>query len=398
MCAVAETDKQSIVRVFGNLQRDKTVDLTSSPGCALRSEIPVSLAIDGLIKRYSRDLAIGPISFSVREGEFFSLLGPSGCGKTTTLRCVAGFEKPDDGTISVNGARVEATPAHKRNIGLVFQSHALFPHLTIEENIAFGLVVKKVSRDEMARRVAAIVEKVGLAGLEKRMPHQISGGQQQRVALARSLVLEPPLLLLDEPLSSLDLKLRVQMREELKKLQRRIQKTTVFVTHDQTEALALSDRIAVLSNGRIEQIGSPREIYEAPVSRFVASFIGNSNLLDVEIVDKKKGYLEISTQHGLKLVTKVQASPPARRLTALIRPEHIQLDVAAGEDLLTWNQFTVHITDHVYLGEHVEVHVLPPGGDPLVAAARPSASLDLILHARRAFARLNPEHITILGR
>jgi ABC-type Fe3+/spermidine/putrescine transport system ATPase subunit len=360
--------------------------------------MPVSLAIDGLVKRYSKDLAIGPISFSVREGEFFSLLGPSGCGKTTTLRCVAGFEKPDHGTISVNGSRVEAIPAHKRNIGLVFQTHALFPHLTIEENIAFGLVLKKVSRGEMVRRVAAIVEKVGLAGLEKRMPHQISGGQQQRVALARSLVLEPPLLLLDEPLSSLDLKLRVQMREELKKLQRRIQKTTVFVTHDQTEALALSDRIAVLSNGRIEQIGSPREIYEAPASRFVASFIGNSNLLDVEIVDKKKGYLEISTQYGLKLVAKVQASPPAQRVTALIRPEHIHLDAAAGEDLPTWNQFPVDIADHVYLGEHVEVHVVSSGGGPLVAAARPGASLDFILHARRAFARLKPEHITVLGR
>ncbi|MCB2080556.1 MAG: ATP-binding cassette domain-containing protein, partial [Novosphingobium sp.] len=187
-----------------------------------------------MTKAYSKSVTVGPISFTVGEGEFFSLLGPSGCGKSTTLRCIAGFESVTDGEILLSGRRLDKIPAHRRELGLVFQSHALFPHLTIEENVAFGLRLRKMDKAEIGKRVAWAIELVGLSGLEQRAPGQISGGQQQRVALARSLVLHPPLLLLDEPLSSLDLKLRQQMREELRRLQRQLGQTTIFVTHDQT--------------------------------------------------------------------------------------------------------------------------------------------------------------------
>src|SRR5262245_46907808 len=198
------------------------------------------------------------------EGEFFSLLGPSGCGKTTTLRCIAGFETPSAGSISLGGQRLDDRPPHRRDVGLVFQSYALFPHLTVFDNVAFGLRLRRVARAEIARRVGEILTLVDLPDLAERYPAQLSGGQQQRVAIARSLVLEPSLLLFDEPLSNLDFKLRIQMRYELRDLQRRLGKTAIYVTHDQTEALALSDRIAVLSQGKIEQIGTPSEIYDRP--------------------------------------------------------------------------------------------------------------------------------------
>src|SRR5580704_12915636 len=244
----------------------------------------IELEVDGLIKRYSPQVSVGPISFEVHEGEFFSLLGPSGCGKTTTLRCIAGFETLSGGSIRMRGERIDDKPPHRRDIGLVFQNYALFPHLTVFDNVAFGLRLRRVSKEEIADRVDRILQLVDLAGMTTRFPAQLSGGQQQRVAMARSLVLEPRILMFDEPLSNLDFKLRLQMREELRNLQRRLGKTSIYVTHDQTEALALSDRIAVLSHGRIEQIGTPDEIYERPASVFVAEFIGSSNMLPVRIV------------------------------------------------------------------------------------------------------------------
>src|SRR5438093_9873671 len=220
------------------------------------------------------------------EGEFFSLLGPSGCGKTTTLRCIAGFETLSEGAIALGGRRLDDRPPHRRDVGLVFQNYALFPHLTVFDNVAFGLRLRKVDKAAIERRVGQMLDLVDLPSLGARYPAQLSGGQQQRVAIARSLVLEPSLLLFDEPLSNLDLKLRIQMRYELKSLQRRLGKTAIYVTHDQTEALALSDRIAVLSHGRIEQIGTPGEIYERPASTFVAEFIGSSNLVVARIIER----------------------------------------------------------------------------------------------------------------
>src|ERR1700730_13763169 len=217
----------------------------------------VELEVCELTKRYSPQVSVGPISFEVYEGEFFSLLGPSGCGKTTTLRCIAGFEGLSQGSIKLHGKRLDDKPPHRRDVGLVFQNYALFPHLTVFDNIAFGLRLRKVDKVLIGRRVAQMLELVDLPNVAARYPAQLSGGQQQRVAIARSLVLEPSLLLFDEPLSNLDFKLRIQMRYELRDLQTRLGKTAVYVTHDQTEALALSDRIAVLSQGRIEQVGSP---------------------------------------------------------------------------------------------------------------------------------------------
>src|SRR5438477_3538618 len=261
----------------------------------------IELEVRDLTKRYSPQVSVGPISFDVHEGEFFSLLGPSGCGKTTTLRCIAGFETLSGGSIRLAGARLDDKPPHRRDVGLVFQNYALFPHLSVFDNIAFGLRLRRVAKPEMRERVARALQLVELAGLGERFPAQLSGGQQQRVAIARSLVLEPQILMFDEPLSNLDLKLRIQMRDELKSLQRRLGKTAIYVTHDQTEALALSDRIAVLSHGHIEQIGTPAEIYERPATAFVAEFIGSSNLFPARVVGYDAPGTIVETEAGLRL-------------------------------------------------------------------------------------------------
>jgi putative spermidine/putrescine transport system ATP-binding protein len=225
-------------------------------------------------------VAVDGVTLDIAAGEFFSLLGPSGCGKTTSLRMIAGFELPDSGRVHVAGRDITDLPVHKRDMGMVFQSYALFPHRTVAENVAFGLRMRDVPKPDIERRVEAALALVALTGLEERKPGQLSGGQQQRVALARALVVEPPVLLCDEPLGALDRKLRQQMQFELKELQKRLGVTLVFVTHDQEEALAMSDRIAVMNHGRVEQVGAPTEIYERPRTRFVADFIGEINILD----------------------------------------------------------------------------------------------------------------------
>jgi len=229
-----------------------------------------------------RVVAVDDVTLDIEAGEFFSLLGPSGCGKTTSLRMIAGFELPDSGRVHVGGRDITDLPVHKRDMGMVFQSYALFPHRTVAENVAFGLRMRDVPKPDIARRVKAALAQVALTGLEERKPGQLSGGQQQRVALARALVVEPPVLLCDEPLGALDRKLRQQMQFELKELQKRLGVTLVFVTHDQEEALAMSDRIAVMNKGRVEQVGAPTEIYERPRTRFVADFIGEINILEEE--------------------------------------------------------------------------------------------------------------------
>jgi ABC-type Fe3+/spermidine/putrescine transport system ATPase subunit len=227
-----------------------------------------------------RVLAVDGVTLDIAAGEFFSLLGPSGCGKTTSLRMIAGFELPDSGRVHVAGRDITDLPVHKRDMGMVFQSYALFPHRTVAENVAFGLRMREVPKPDIERRVKAALAQVALTGLEERKPGQLSGGQQQRVALARALVVEPPVLLCDEPLGALDRKLRQQMQFELKELQKRLGVTLVFVTHDQEEALAMSDRIAVMNHGKVEQVGAPTEIYERPRTRFVADFIGEINILE----------------------------------------------------------------------------------------------------------------------
>jgi spermidine/putrescine ABC transporter ATP-binding subunit len=326
------------------------------------------LEINDLVRRYTAQSAVGPLSFSVKAGEFVSLLGPSGCGKTTTLRCIAGFETPDEGAILLGGQRIERQPPNKRNIGLVFQNYALFPHLTIFENVAFGLRLRRRPEPDVKERVGRALDLVGLPQVGARYPKQLSGGQQQRIAIARSVVLEPRVLLFDEPLSNLDFKLRVTMRTELRELQRRLGKTTVYVTHDQGEALALSDRIVVMSNGRIEQIGAPRDIYERPANAFVADFIGNSNLLAATVLSVEADATIVRTAQGLTLGTAPAPEPAGAEVVAMIRPEHLRL-VGPGDSTFR-NRIAGRVVEAVYLGQDLHLRIMADGGQALAAVTR----------------------------
>lgn len=272
-------------------------------------------------------LAVDDISVKIKAGEFVTLLGPSGCGKTTTLRMLAGFEVPTKGEIFLGGEKINDIPANKRNTAMVFQSYALFPHYNVFDNIAYGLRINKIDTKEIKDKVNNIIRLVGLEGLELRFPGNLSGGQQQRVALARSLVMEPDLLLFDEPLSNLDAKLRVYMRNEIKKIQRRLGLTSVFVTHDQSEALSLSDRIIIMNHGQIEQVGTPEDIYQQPKSEFVADFIGRANFVDGIIKGKGDGYIEVEF---LGKTTKIDFYDHSNfevndKVRVVIRPEAITL-------------------------------------------------------------------------
>ena len=238
------------------------------------------LELRRVLKRYGATLGVGPVDFVVQEGEFLTLLGPSGCGKTTTLHVIAGLLFPDEGEVRLRGRDITRLDPPHRDMGVVFQNYALFPHKTVFDNVAFGLRMRRVAREEIARRVRRMLELVGLPGVEARFPDQLSGGQRQRVALARALVIEPTVLLLDEPLSNLDAVLRKRMRLELRDLQQRLSTTTIFVTHDQDEAFEMSDRVVLLNHGRIEQIGTPEELYDTPATRFAAEFIGDTNLIE----------------------------------------------------------------------------------------------------------------------
>ena len=327
----------------------------------------VELEVDGLTKRYSPQVTVGPISFEVQEGEFFSLLGPSGCGKTTTLRCIAGFEGLSGGAIRLRGDRLDDKPPHRRDVGLVFQNYALFPHLSVFDNVAFGLRLRRVRKAEIGERVDRILRLVDLPEMAWRFPAQLSGGQQQRVAIARSLVLEPRILMFDEPLSNLDFKLRVQMRDELKRLQRRLGKTAIYVTHDQTEALVLSDRIAVLSHGRIEQIGTPAEIYERPATTFVAEFIGSSNLFPARIIEENGAGALVETETGLRLTCRANGGGDVD-VSVLLRPERIRLQ-PAGTGAET-NCFAARVVEVTYLGEDLHLGLETAHGQRLRAALK----------------------------
>jgi iron(III) transport system ATP-binding protein len=282
------------------------------------------IAVDNLSKRFGSHVVVERATFAIEDGELFTLLGPSGCGKTTLLRLIAGFNAPDEGEVRFDGKVVNAVPPHERGIGMVFQNYALWPHMTVFENAAYGLKLRKVPKEEIAARILAVLEKVKLSGLDKRYPGQLSGGQQQRVALARALVLNPKILLLDEPLSNLDAKIRVQVRAEIRKLQKELGITTVYVTHDQEEALTLSDRIAVFNQGRVFQVGPPKALYERPANRFVADFIGINNLID-GTVRSVNGALVVETALG-----QLRAMPDARfkagdRCVLSVRPENASI-------------------------------------------------------------------------
>jgi putative spermidine/putrescine transport system ATP-binding protein len=278
-----------------------------------------------------RTRAVDAVSMAIGEGEFFSLLGPSGCGKTTTLRMIAGFETPTEGSIAVGGADVTHVPAHKRDMGMVFQNYALFPHRTVGENVGFGLRMRGMDKATIARKVTDALAQVELVGYEGRRPGQLSGGQQQRVALARAIVIEPRVLLCDEPLGALDKKLRQSMQFELKQLQRKLGLTMVFVTHDQEEAMAMSDRIAVMNAGRVEQIGTPSDIYDRPQTRFVADFIGDTNLFRGEVIrDAGKVFLQVDRSMSIELASEPGTTGP---LSAALRPEKIRLEAPTGDGL-----------------------------------------------------------------
>jgi spermidine/putrescine ABC transporter ATP-binding subunit len=357
----------------------------------------VELEVKGLTKRFSPRVTVGPLSFEVMEGEFFSLLGPSGCGKTTTLRCIAGFETPSEGSIALDGERLNDRPPHRRDVGLVFQNYALFPHLTVFDNVAFGLRLRKVGAAEIERRVARMLALVDLPELGARYPAQLSGGQQQRVAIARSLVLEPRLLLFDEPLSNLDLKLRIQMRYELRELSRRLGKTAVYVTHDQTEALALSDRIAVLSQGRIEQIGAPSDIYERPASAFVADFIGSSNIVTARVAGGD-GDSTVETERGLTLAIPRVADATGATVTLLLRPERFRVAAAGDADKGAANRFRARVRDVTYLGEDLHLRVLASDREPLLVSIKNSKDTRAIAAGALIDLAIDPEDIHVLRR
>ncbi len=295
--------------------------------------------LNNLTKRYDSNLVLNNINLSIEQGTFLSLLGPSGCGKTTTLKIVAGFESPDAGEVVVAGEVYNKLPVYRRNVGMVFQSYALFPHMTVEQNIAFGLEQRQLDPGSIKKQVAEAIDMVQLTGFEKRKPKQLSGGQQQRVALARALVIRPRLLLLDESLSALDKKLRVDMQVELRQIQKYLGITTIFVTHDQEEALTLSDKIAVMQNGNIIQMDTPHVMYEKPCNTFVAGFLGQSNFFPVIVkaIDQERYCLELNNGAQIRLPAGAEAglSPGAARILA-VRPERISLaaECPAGQECL----------------------------------------------------------------
>lgn len=310
------------------------------------------LEISHLKKSFGAHTAVHDFTMDIAKGEFVTFLGPSGCGKTTILRMLAGFEDPSAGAIKFDGKDVTHTPTNQRNIGMVFQSYALFPNMTVAENIGFGLKVAKMPTEQIQLRVTEMLKLIGLAGLGGRYPWQLSGGQQQRVALARALAGKPQVLLLDEPLSALDAKIRVSLREEIRAVQRELGITSVFVTHDQEEALSISDRIVVLNEGRVEQIGTPSEVYNFPRTRFVASFVGTLNLLSGVVVDPASGQILVAGQ-SLVTATKMPGTVAGQTRALAIRPEAITLEPPApGRNAL---QTTVEEVN--FLGSVVRIRV-----------------------------------------
>jgi spermidine/putrescine transport system ATP-binding protein len=333
-----------------------------------------AIELCGVTKRFGNHAAVDRVSLSIKQGEFFSLLGPSGCGKTTTLRMVAGFAYPDEGDIRIAGQVVNDVPAYRRDTNLVFQQLALFPHLDVFDNIAFGLRVKrKLSRSDINERVRAVLQLVELGGFETRRIKQLSGGQQQRVAIARALVNEPAVLLLDEPLGSLDLKLRLQMQLELKAIQQRVGITFLFVTHDQGEALTMSDRIAVMNEGRVEQVGSSEEIYSRPMTRFVANFIGDTNLLDTTLVGLDGANVVVVDWRGLRIRASGFERPPADSVAISVRPENIRLYIPmpeagndnGGDD--DDNVFGAHVARVTFTGAFLRYDLVLPNSLRLTA-------------------------------
>ncbi len=358
-----------------------------------------SVRLDRVSKHFGELAAVREMELDIAPGEFFTMLGPSGCGKTTTLRMVAGFEQPTAGRVLIDGADVAGLPSHRRPTNTVFQSYALFPHLSVGENVAFGLRRKKVPKNEINQRVEAELERVGLAAEIHRRPNQLSGGQQQRVALARALVNLPKVLLLDEPLGALDLKLRKGLQVELKRIQRDVGITFVYVTHDQEEALTMSDRIAVMSNGIIEQVGTPENVYERPRTTFVAGFIGVSNLMPGTVTSASGGRGRIRLESGPELETRVDGIGPGEDCYAVVRPEKLLIQHAsepADGDLPSVDGV---VESSVYLGTSTQIVVrLPAEVSMTVLVPNASEAERARLPGGGAAVRLSwaPEHMHVV--
>ena len=324
------------------------------------------MSVQGVSKSYADVRALRDVSLEVRPGEFLTLLGPSGCGKTTLLRLLAGFYPPEAGTIRFGDRVVNGLAAYERRIGMVFQNYALWPHMTVADNVGYGLRLRRLPAEEVGSRIREGLRKVNLGGLEARYPGQLSGGQQQRVALARALVLNPDILLLDEPLSNLDAKIRVQVRAEIRRLQRELGITTIYVTHDQEEALSLSDRVAVMRDGRVLQVGSPRELYERPRTRFVADFVGINNLLPGE-VEGHAGDTDLVVRTALGSLRAIAGGTVAGRCVLAVRPENVALGPAGSGD---GNRVAGRVSLVSYLGSTVRYDVETEVGLVLKADVR----------------------------
>jgi len=357
----------------------------------------VAIALEGVRKRFGKVGAVQDVNIAIAEGEFFSMLGPSGCGKTTTLRMIAGFETPDEGRILLQGRDVTSVSANKRPVNMVFQQYALFPHMSIYDNVAFGLKVKRVPKSEHHDRVHELLRVVALEGMECRRPRQLSGGQQQRVALARALVNRPAALLLDEPLGALDVKLRKQMQLELKRIQHELGTTFVYVTHDQEEALAMSDRIAVMNHGRVEQIGGPREIYEHPATAFVADFIGSLNALDLRVDELVGAYAVMRLGEQERLVVPAgTGTRPGDSFRIAVRPERVQIGAMDDASADGGSRVEGTIAEIVYLGMYTQFHVETSAGR-VVCHRLADESLGPFVEGSRVALSWEPDHASLLG-
>lgn len=348
--------------------------------------------LDCVIKQFEDYTAVDNITIDIKRGEFLTLLGPSGCGKTTTLRMIAGFEQPTSGVILLDGDRVENKQPYKRDVNTVFQHYALFPHMNIFENVAFGLKMKKVHKHLIKERVLEALQLVQLENNANRMPDQISGGQKQRVAIARALVNNPKVLLLDEPLGALDLKLRQQMQLELKHLQQRLGITFVYVTHDQEEALTMSDRIAVMNNGKIEQIGSPQEIYETPQSKFVADFIGKSNFFEGKVT-RINGTTAVLDYEGVEIPMMNQKLNVGEMVNLAIRPERINLkhSVEAGKAVIEG-----YVAERVYVGSLIKTIVVLKNGKNIIVNEPAGEVLEVKMNLDPVWITWQPEHAVVM--
>jgi putrescine transport system ATP-binding protein len=375
----------------------------AKPGPApVAADTPL-LSIDSVVKKFGPLRAVDGLSLDIRSGEFFALLGPSGCGKTTLLRMLAGFETPDEGRILLDGADIARMLPHQRPVNMMFQNYALFPHLSVRDNIAFGLKRAQMPRSEIDTRVAEMVALVKLEGLEKRKPDQLSGGQRQRVALARSLARRPRVLLLDEPLAALDKKLRESTQLELMELQRRLGMTFIIVTHDQEEAMTMADRIGVMDNGRLEQVATPRKLYEAPNSRWVAEFVGDINLFEGEAQPSEGGRLAIATKDAGTIIVAAPSNPVTKLLVCVaVRPEKVKLsrrgpasDAAHAHAI---NRLEGIVTDVSYLGGFTTYKVKLDSGAVLRSSMANTARLDIDAYnaSQRVVAWFTPDDCVVL--